>query len=48
VLLDAIRQAIERSRAALRSESEMQLLRSCYASLTPREREVHGAGRRGC
>jgi FixJ family two-component response regulator len=40
VLLDAIRDALERSRAALRHESEMQLLRSCYASLTPREREV--------
>jgi FixJ family two-component response regulator len=40
VLLDAIRAAIERSRAALREESEMQRLRSYYASLTPREREV--------
>jgi FixJ family two-component response regulator len=40
VLLNAIRGAIERSRAALREESEMQVLRSCYASLTPREREV--------
>jgi FixJ family two-component response regulator len=40
VLLDAIRGAIERSRAALRQESDMQVLRSCYASLTPREREV--------
>ena len=40
VLLDAIRAAIERSRAARRQESEMQVLRSCYASLTPREREV--------
>ena len=40
VLLDAIRQAIDRSRAALRHESELQLLRSRYASLTPREREV--------
>jgi RNA polymerase sigma factor (sigma-70 family) len=40
VLLDAIRGAIERSRAALRQESEMQVLRSCFASLTPREREV--------
>ena len=39
-LLDAIRGAIERSRAALRQESEMRVLRSCYASLTPREREV--------
>jgi FixJ family two-component response regulator len=40
VLLDAIRSAIERSRAALRQESEMRVLRSSYASLTPREREV--------
>jgi FixJ family two-component response regulator len=40
VLLDAIRGAIERSRAALRQDSEMQVLRSCYASLTSREREV--------
>jgi FixJ family two-component response regulator len=40
VLLEAIRHAIERSRAALRQESEVQALRSCYASLTPREREV--------
>jgi FixJ family two-component response regulator len=40
VLLDAIRGAIERSRAALRQESEMQMLRSSYGSLTPREREV--------
>ena len=40
VLLEAIRHALERSRAALRQESEMQVLRSRYASLTPREREV--------
>jgi FixJ family two-component response regulator len=40
VLLDAISSAIGRSRAVLREESEMQTLRSCYASLTPREREV--------
>ena len=40
VLLDAIRGAIERSRAALRHDSEMRVLRDCYASLTPREREV--------
>jgi FixJ family two-component response regulator len=42
VLLDAIRGAIERSRAALRLDSEIQVLRTCYASLTPREREVMG------
>ena len=40
VLLDAIRGAIERSMIALREESETQLLRSRYASLTPRQREV--------
>ena len=40
VLLDAIRGAIERSRAALRLDSEMRALRNCYESLTPREREV--------
>ena len=39
-LLDAIGGAIERSRAALRQESELRVLRSCHASLTPREREV--------
>ncbi len=40
VLLNAIRQAIERSRAALDREAEIQALRDCYASLTPRERQV--------
>ena len=40
VLLDAIRGAIERSRVALRQESEMGVLRDGLASLTPREREV--------
>ena len=40
VLLDAIRGAIERSRATLRLDSEMRALKDCYASLTPREREV--------
>jgi len=40
VLLEAVRGAIERSRAALQQESELQSLRSRYASLTPREREV--------
>ncbi len=40
VLLNAIRHAIERSRAALGHEAEMQVLRDRYASLTPREREV--------
>jgi FixJ family two-component response regulator len=40
VLLEAIGHAIERSRAALRQESQMEGLRSCFGSLTPREREV--------
>ena len=40
VLLDASRGAIERSRAALRLDSEMRTLRKCYELLTPREREV--------
>jgi FixJ family two-component response regulator len=40
VLLSAIQHAIERSRAALGHEEEIQALRDCYASLTPREREV--------
>jgi FixJ family two-component response regulator len=39
-LLDAIRDAIERSHAALRRNSEIRTLRRCYESLTPREREV--------
>jgi FixJ family two-component response regulator len=40
VLLDAIRGAIDRSRAAFRLESEMRLMRKRYESLSPREREV--------
>ena len=40
VLLDAIRGAIDRSREALREQSEMAVLRARYALLTPREREV--------
>ena len=39
-LLNAIRQALERSRVVLREEAETQELRDPYASLTPREREV--------
>src|SRR5712692_10194044 len=39
-LLSAIRHAIERSSAALGDEGEIQALRECYASLTPREQEV--------
>ena len=41
-LLGAIRQAIERSRTALARDAEMRALRDCYASLTPRERQVMG------
>jgi FixJ family two-component response regulator len=40
VLLDAIRGAMERSRTAVSQDSAMRVLRNCYASLTPREREV--------
>ena len=40
VLLNAIRGALERSRAALDHEAEMRAVRDCYASLTSREREV--------
>jgi FixJ family two-component response regulator len=40
VLVDAIRSAIERSRAALRLDAEMRAIRNCYESLTPRERDV--------
>ena len=39
-LLLAIGTAIERSRAALRHDSEMRLLGKRYSTLTPREREV--------
>lgn len=40
VLLDAIRHALQRSRTAVGREVEMQALRDCHASLTPREQEV--------
>lgn len=39
-LLEAIRGGIERSRAELRLDAELRTLRDCYASLTPRERDV--------
>jgi FixJ family two-component response regulator len=39
-LLDAIAQAIERSRTALAREAEGRILRDRYAGLSPREREV--------
>jgi FixJ family two-component response regulator len=40
VLLSAIREALERSRTALRQETEMRALRNCHVSLSRREREV--------
>jgi FixJ family two-component response regulator len=40
VLVSTIRDALDRSRKALFDKAEMQSLRDCYASLTPREREV--------
>jgi FixJ family two-component response regulator len=40
VLLNAIRQAIERSRTSRAHEAELRALRDCHASLTPREREI--------
>ena len=40
VLLSAIRHAIERSAAVLDDQAEISVLRSCYESLTPRERDV--------
>jgi FixJ family two-component response regulator len=42
VLLTAIRGAIERSRASLDDEADLQTLRSRYQSLSAREREVMG------
>jgi FixJ family two-component response regulator len=38
--LEAIQGAIDRSRVALRLDSEVRAVRTCYESLTPREREV--------
>jgi FixJ family two-component response regulator len=40
VIVTAIRAALERSRAAGRLDAELQALKRCYESLTPREREV--------
>jgi FixJ family two-component response regulator len=40
ILLNAIRDAIERSRAALHQEAELHTLRDRYASLSRREQEV--------
>jgi len=39
-LLNAIHQALERSRIALGEKAQIDELRNCYALLTPREREV--------
>jgi FixJ family two-component response regulator len=39
-LLEAIRDSLERSRVSLAREMEMCILRTRYASLTPRERQV--------
>ena len=40
VLLDAIRQALERSRIALRQEAELRQLQECYTTLSGREQQV--------
>jgi FixJ family two-component response regulator len=40
VLLAAITESIEHSRASLSRQSELQVLRDLYARLTPRERQV--------
>jgi FixJ family two-component response regulator len=40
VLLAAIGQSLARSRVAMNRGVEMRALRTCYASLTPRERQV--------
>ena len=40
MLLNAIGQAIERSRTALAHEAEFRALRDCYAQLTPREQQT--------
>jgi FixJ family two-component response regulator len=39
-LLDGVKLAIERDRAARSDEAELRELRECYASLTPREQQV--------
>ncbi len=39
-LLDAIHQALERSRLERRQQAELSELRRCFESLTPRERQV--------
>ena len=39
-LMHLIRAAIERSRVAVRYQAEVQALQACYATLTPRQRDV--------
>jgi FixJ family two-component response regulator len=39
-LLSAVREALERSRLVLAKKAEKQDLQGCYASLSPRERQV--------
>ena len=41
-LLNAIREALERSNSAICQRADVQALRDCYGSLTHREREVMG------
>jgi FixJ family two-component response regulator len=40
ILLNAIRQGLERSRISIRHEAQIEELRKCYRSLTLRERQV--------
>jgi len=40
VLLDAVRQAIDKSSVAVAREAELRALRERYASLSPREQQV--------
>jgi len=40
LLVSAIRQALDRSRANLARQTQMRALKECYVALTPREREV--------
>jgi FixJ family two-component response regulator len=47
VLLNAIQDALDRSRIALAKETELQILRQRYEDMTPRERQVMGLVVRG-
>lgn len=40
LLLNSVREALDRSRLTIAHEAKMQVLRDCYASLSPRERQV--------